>query len=250
MENNTFWLVTLKWTAFYLAYQVLTGLIAYLLMDMGSSPEFVTRPTVLMIALPILAFVVLFIMIFQAFREYERRSAQRLTAGQAFGMGLVVALLSNTLSVVGYTFFGPERMDGISGEFYFQALGFQAVLIALITILFIMLIGIWRMYEKAEQPGWGSLVPIYNGVLMLEIARKPGVWLLLLFIPVVNIFIAIMIANGVSKAFGRDETFTIGLVLLPFFFYPILGFGNDRWIYGKDEEAGSLGWQLEDNLVP
>ncbi len=45
----------------------------------------------------------------------------------------------------------------------------------------------WRIYKKAGQPGWAAVIPFYNIVIWLRIISKPGWWLILLFIPVVNI---------------------------------------------------------------
>jgi len=52
----------------------------------------------------------------------------------------------------------------------------------------------------------------------------------MIFIPFVNIIIAIWMINLMSKSFGKSEGFTIGLLLLPLIFYPILGFGSANYI--------------------
>ena len=90
----------------------------------------------------------------------------------------------------------------------------------------ISIAGTWKAFEKAGQPGWACLIPIYNSYIMLKIGGKPGWWLLLFLIPLANIVFAIWTLNMISKSFGRDEGFTIGLVLLSFIFWPILGFGE------------------------
>ncbi|ANE52709.1 DUF5684 domain-containing protein [Flavisolibacter tropicus] len=96
----------------------------------------------------------------------------------------------------------------------------------------------WKVFEKAGQPGWACIVPIYNTYVLLKIAGKPGWWLLLLFVPFVNIVFAIWTVNMISKSFGKDEGFTAGLILLGFVFWPILGFGSAQYLgpYGDPEE--------------
>ena len=81
-------------------------------------------------------------------------------------------------------------------------------------------------FEKAGQPGWGCIIPIYNIYLMTKIAAKPAWWVIMFFIPLVNIVFAIMLYNEIAKKFGQGIGFTIGLILLPFVFFPILGFGD------------------------
>jgi hypothetical protein len=95
-----------------------------------------------------------------------------------------------------------------------------------LAIAIIVIIGQWKAFEKAGQPGWACLIPVYNMYVLLKIGGKPWWWLLLLLIPIVNIIYAIWTINMVSKSFGKDEGFTAGLVFLGFVFWPILGYGN------------------------
>ena len=81
-------------------------------------------------------------------------------------------------------------------------------------------------FSKAGKPGWGSIIPIYNVILLMEIAGRPVWWFLLLFIPVVGLVVAIIAYLDVARKFGKGAGFGIGLVLLPFIFFPILGFGS------------------------
>jgi ABC-type sulfate transport system permease subunit len=110
------------------------------------------------------------------------------------------------------------------------ALFFGILLIPMFIVWLISVIGMWKVYEKAGKPGWASIIPIYNIIVMLEIIGKPTIWLLLLLIPCVNIFFGIKMINLLSKSYGQSEGFTVGLIFLPFIFYPILGFGNYRYL--------------------
>ena len=94
------------------------------------------------------------------------------------------------------------------------------------VVAIINIAAFWRIFEKAGKPGWASIIPIYNIIILLEIVGKPLWWLLLMLLPVVNIIFAIWIINLLSKSFGKSEGFTVGLIFLSFIFYPILGFGN------------------------
>ncbi len=98
--------------------------------------------------------------------------------------------------------------------------------ILILAVVVTVLAGMWKTFEKAGQPGWGCLIPIYNAYLILQIAGRPGWWLLLLFIPFVNFITGIVVAVDVARNFGKGVGFAIGLMLLGFIFYPILGFGD------------------------
>jgi Family of unknown function (DUF5684) len=91
-------------------------------------------------------------------------------------------------------------------------------------------IGGWKMFEKAGQPGWAILVPIYNAYILIKIAGRPGWWLLLCLIPLVNIVVAIMVAIDVAKAFGQSAAFGFFMLfLLCGIGYLVLGFGDYRY---------------------
>lgn len=87
----------------------------------------------------------------------------------------------------------------------------------------------WKIYEKAGKPGWAVIIPIYNIIILLEIIGKPIWWLFLMLIPGVNIIFSVWATNLLSKSFGKDEAFTVGLILLSIIFYPILGFGSAQY---------------------
>ena len=100
-----------------------------------------------------------------------------------------------------------------------------------LVVVVVVVAGLWKMLEKAGQPGWASLIPFYNVYVLLKIAGRPGWWLILLFVPLVNIVINIVVAIDVAKAFGQGAAFGF---FLNFLFcgigFVILGFGNYRYI--------------------
>ncbi|MCA9100891.1 MAG: signal peptidase I, partial [Planctomycetales bacterium] len=84
-------------------------------------------------------------------------------------------------------------------------------------------------FTKAGKPGWGALIPIYNVILLLQIAGRPIWWILLFLIPIVNLVIAVIVAIDIAKHFDKGTGFGLGLAFLGFIFYPILGFGDARY---------------------
>jgi hypothetical protein len=104
--------------------------------------------------------------------------------------------------------------------------GMGAMLVPLIIILLLYAFMWWKVFSKAGQPGWASIVPIYNVVVLLQVAGKPVWWIVLLLIPVVNLVILILVSISLAENFGKGAGFGIGLWLLPIIFYPILGFGS------------------------
>ena len=91
----------------------------------------------------------------------------------------------------------------------------------------------WRIFTKAGEPGWAAIVPIYNLIVILKIAGKPGWWFLLYFIPLVNIVIGIIVMIALAERFGKTAGFGIGLALLSPIFMPILAFGDAQYLGEK-----------------
>jgi hypothetical protein len=103
------------------------------------------------------------------------------------------------------------------------------VLGIMLAFTVLQLAALWRIFDKAARPGWTALIPVYNAYVLLKIAGRPGWWLVLYFIPFVNVVIAVIAVYELSKSFGHGGAFTLGLLFLPLIFYPVLGFGSDRY---------------------
>ncbi len=116
-------------------------------------------------------------------------------------------------------------------EFFFST-GF---IIGCLVITIFQIAAMAMVFHKAGQPGWAAIIPIYNIYIMTKVAGKPGIWVLWFFIPIVNVIFYIWLYNMISKSFGHDEGFTVGLVLLGIIFWPILGFGGSKYLgpYGN-----------------
>ncbi|MEI7730561.1 MAG: DUF5684 domain-containing protein [Verrucomicrobiota bacterium] len=95
-----------------------------------------------------------------------------------------------------------------------------------LAIAIVIIAGFWKVFTKAGKPGWAVLVPIYNVIVLVEIAGKPLWWFILFFIPFINLVAVILVGLAVAKQFGKSEAFGIGLALLGGIFYPILGFSD------------------------
>lgn len=106
-----------------------------------------------------------------------------------------------------------------------------------LVIGLIAVIAVWKVFTKAGKPGWASLIPIYNIIVLLEIAGRPLWWFILLLIPFVNLIIVIIVMIDLAKSFGQGVGFGLGLVLLSPIFFLILGFGSSRYV-GPGGNAG------------
>lgn len=104
----------------------------------------------------------------------------------------------------------------------------------------------WRIFEKAGRPGWESLIPIYSAYVLMKIIGKPGWWVFLLLIPIVNFVILIISYIELAKVFGKGTGFGIGLIFLSFIFIPILAFGDATYQKPEAQGEGDFGDIIED----
>jgi len=112
---------------------------------------------------------------------------------------------------------------------------FCGIVVVILVVGLIQMVSMWIVFDKAGQPGWAAIVPIYNMWVLAELGDKPGWWGLAMcfsggipFIgPIVVLVLSFMIYIGVAQAFGRGIIFGIAMALLPFVFLPILAFSGD-----------------------
>lgn len=107
---------------------------------------------------------------------------------------------------------------------------FTIYLLVVLAAVVVSIIGLWKMFEKAGQPGWAAIIPIYNLYILVKISGRPEWWLLLYFIPFVNIVVSLLIALDVGKRFGQSDVFSIIMLwLFSSLGYVILGFGDAEY---------------------
>lgn len=132
----------------------------------------------------------------------------------------------NYLPIFASILYQDDGTGGIIGALFS---GVGCICWAVVVVLVVA--GLWKTFVKAGQPGWAAIIPIYNIYTLCLIAGRPGWWVILFFIPFVNIVAYILISIEVAKAFGKDALY--GIVLLWLFSavgYLILGFSDAQYI--------------------
>jgi len=109
-----------------------------------------------------------------------------------------------------------------------------------LLIALLIIVAMWKVFTKAGQPGWASIIPIYNLYIWCKIVGRPWWWILLMLIPFVNFIICIILCIDLAKSFGKGVGFGIGLALLGIIFFPILGFGSAQY-QGPSAGGSALG---------
>ncbi|MEX2514610.1 MAG: DUF5684 domain-containing protein [Candidatus Paceibacterota bacterium] len=151
--------------------------------------------------------------------------------------------------------------------------------IIIIILAVIALAGLWKTFEKAGEKGWKGIIPVYNCYVMLRLTKHSGWWIAVFIAPVLLLILvriiyggeipnsttenpdaflstigilvlllvlAIMIIQTVvtyemARSFKKRLSFTFGLIFLPFVFWPLLGFGDARYVGLSDSDCTCSG---------
>lgn len=100
-------------------------------------------------------------------------------------------------------------------------------LIFLLALLLVYLVSVWRLLSRADMPGYGVLIPIYNIVLLSRLGGFSGWWILWMLVPVVGAPIWGFTVNfGIAKQFDRSTGFAILTAIIPMICLPIIAFSD------------------------
>lgn len=110
------------------------------------------------------------------------------------------------------------------------ALASAPVIILGIVLGVAMIVAMWKIFTKAGEAGWKSIIPIYNAFVLFRIAGLNPWMFLLMLIPLVNVVVAIVLSLKLGERFGKGAGWSIFLlVIFSTIGYLILGFGSDQY---------------------
>lgn len=115
-------------------------------------------------------------------------------------------------------------------NFYFDSALITTWIIVCSALLLLSIAGLWAIFRKAGEPGWAAIIPFYNVYILYKITRGNGWLFLLLLIPFVDIVIMVITTYKLSRAFAHGLGYCLGLLLFPFLFQLIVGFGSSQYL--------------------
>ncbi len=146
-------------------------------------------------------------------------------------------LQMNAINIPTFLAVPPPTYEMSAGEGAGAAVGIMALLAAmmvpLLIVMAVYIISMWKIFEKAGQPGWAAIVPIYNIIVQLNVQGRPTWWIVWYLVPFVNyvsgLVMFIIAGLDLAKRFGKSGGFAAGLILLNPIFLLILAFGSARY---------------------
>ena len=146
---------------------------------------------------------------------------------------------------------------------------FILAMIVGLLIIVIIVVSMWKIFTKARQPGWAAIIPIYNTYILVLVARLPIYYFIVLALPtllaiariqvpspgdsIINLiyFVGyVCVVYNVAKQFGKGIGYTLGMVFLPFIFYPMLAFGDSVYQGAESAEEDGMMSDDQDASVP
>jgi len=91
----------------------------------------------------------------------------------------------------------------------------QWILFALVLQV-IHFLGTWKLYIAAGYKKWQAAIPIFNAIVLMKIIGRPKWWVILLFIPTINLILFGVIWVETIRCFGKNKMIDTLLVLLTF----------------------------------
>ena len=152
--------------------------------------------------------------------------------------------------------------DGWGALFAGFAIFFGIIMIIALAVAVVTIIGMWKVLEKGNKPGWGALIPFYNQYLICDMVGVNPWWILIValspilnVVPVigglaslaVSIYFTVLLNVSLARAFKKEDGFAVGLILLAPVFYLILGFGKENNYVGKNPMKDLLFDNLKEN---
>ncbi len=92
-------------------------------------------------------------------------------------------------------------------------------IIFILIVQVIHFLGTWKLYVKAGRKAWEAAIPVYNAIVLMQIINRPKWWVILLFIPIINLLIFPVVWVETIRSFGRNSLLETWLVILTFGLY-------------------------------
>ena len=96
-------------------------------------------------------------------------------------------------------------------------------IIFILIVQVIHFLGTWKLYVKAGRKAWEAAIPVYNAIVLMQIINRPKWWVILLFIPIINLLMFPVVWVETLRSFGKNKISDtwLGILTLGFYTYYI-----------------------------
>ncbi len=115
------------------------------------------------------------------------------------------------------------------------------LLYTIICFYWVPFVGMYKLFEKAGEPGWAAFVPFYNAFIVVKIVGAPKWWLVAMLIPVVHFFIIAGMLIEFNKSFGQYKFVdNFAAIVLSYVYYPYLASKKPEYVHQS--------WAVQDDI--
>jgi len=123
-----------------------------------------------------------------------------------------------------------------------------------IFILIIQIIhglGTWKLYIKAGRQAWEAFIPVYNGVILMKIINRPWWWVILLFLPIVNLIMFSVVWVETARSFGKNKIADtiLAVVTLGFYNYYLNYVADVEYVKDRDLQPKSSSGEWTSSIL-
>lgn len=113
------------------------------------------------------------------------------------------------------------------------------IIISVVSLVLsiLMIVSLWKLFEKANKEGWKSIIPVLNILVLLEISGLKPWNIVFFFIPIVNFVYIFKTFIGLAKKFQKNAGFGVMTTFFPFIGIPILAFSKCEYGLNEEKEA-------------
>jgi len=111
--------------------------------------------------------------------------------------------------------------------------------------------GTWKLYQKAGRKAWEAAIPIYNAIILMQIINRPKWWVILLFVPIVNLIMFPVVWVETLRSFGKNSTLDtiLGIATLGLYIYYINYTQDVKYIENRSLHPANKGADTVSSLL-
>ncbi len=121
----------------------------------------------------------------------------------------------------------------------------------ILIVQVIHFLGTWKLYVKAGRKAWEAAIPVYNAIVLMQIINRPKWWVILLFIPIINLLMFPVIWVETIRSFGKHSLLDTWLVILTlgFYIYYVNYMLDVKYVEGRSLEPRSVAGEWVSSIV-
>ena len=122
-------------------------------------------------------------------------------------------------------------MIAVFGMYVIFLIIWAVMMLVSLAAVVVMVIALWKLFEKIGEPGWKAIIPFYNSYVLSELTLGNGLFFLIGFVPTIGILIFLLMYYRLAECFGKSTTFCVLSIFFPYVTLPMMAFSKEEITY-------------------